>query len=256
MPQKIERLWRIFATGFCFSMFGLGGVLIPVVFFSVIHLVSGNRDCGNRRCQYVVHLSFRSFVWLMNAVGVITYKLEGAENLDDIRGHLIVANHPSLLDVVLLIAQLPQAYCVVKKAAWSNPFLAGMMWGTGYIQNQDPSQLIQLCSARLEQGGNLLIFPEATRTVPGKPIKLKRGAASVIVDSGKPFLPVKITCEPQMLSKTQKWYDIPSSPGHFTITIDKTIDPCGLLVDGDMLSKANRRINKMLEIFWGGRATV
>ena len=255
MRRRIDRYWRVFATGFCFSVFGLGGMLMPATILPVIHLISWNRERGNRRCQYMAHLSFRSFIWLMRAVGVITYEIKGAEKFDRLRGQLIVANHPSLIDVVFLISLLPQACCVVKKAAWSNPFLAGIMWATGYIQNldQDPFQLIDHCVKCLERGDNLVIFPEATRSIPGQPLKLKRGAASVIVESGQPFVPVRITCEPVMLSKVQKWYQIPETPGHFIITIDDKLDPQPFLVDGERLSKANRRINRVLnDLFAGG----
>lgn len=255
MPRQIERCWRIFTTGFCFSVFGLGGVFMPVTIFPIIHLLSWNCERGNRRCQYVVHFTFRFFIWLMRAVGVIRYQIKGVEKLNGLSGRLIVANHPSLIDVVFLISLLPQASCVVKKTAWSNPFLAGIMWGTGYIQNQDPWQLIDRCVKCLERGDNLVIFPEATRSVPGKPIKLKRGAASVIVESGRPFVPVTITCEPIMLSKVQSWFQIPETPGHFVITVGDMTDPGPLLNGGELLSVANRRINRVLkDIFVGGAA--
>ena len=98
-------------------------------------------------------------------------------------GNLIVANHPTLLDVVFLVSLLPTTLCVVKKAAWSNPFFTGVMWATGYIQSDDPIDLIADCVNSFQHENNLLIFPEATRTVPGRPMKLMRGAASVIVKS-------------------------------------------------------------------------
>ncbi len=244
--HRLNYYWRIFATGFSFSIFGMGALLITFTLFPAIHLLSFSRSRANRCCQYVIHLSFRSFIWMMKALGILTYEIVGAEKLIRGSGNLIIANHPTLLDVVFIISLLPTTQCVVKKAAWSNPFLAGVMWATGYIQQDDPMQLITDCVQSIEQENNLLIFPEATRTVPGQPMKLRRGAASIIVKSQRLFIPLVITCEPSTLTKAEKWFDVPSRKMHFKITVGDRIDPQPFLVEGGQLSKSNRRVNKAI----------
>ena len=47
---------------------------------------------------------------------------------------LIVANHPSLLDYVILAAELPVCDCIVKRALWHNVFLGGVVRAADYIQ--------------------------------------------------------------------------------------------------------------------------
>ena len=223
--KPLNYYWRIFATGFSFTVFGLGALVITFTLFPIIHLLSFNRRLANRGCQYVIHLSFRAFIWMMKVMGVLTHEIVGAEKLVDGAGKLIVANHPTLLDVVFLVSLLPTTLCVVKKAAWSNPFFAGVLWATGYIQNGDPMDLISDCVQSVVGKNNLVIFPEATRTVPGYPMKLKRGAASVIVESRMEFMPVIVTCKPSTLSKAEKWYEIPYRKMHFKITVGDKIDP-------------------------------
>lgn len=220
---------------------------ISISIFPVIHLCRPDRERAQQRCQYVVHSSFRLFIWMMKRLGILTYEISGSEKLAGERGNLIVANHPTLLDVVFIISLLPNAFCVVKRAAWSNPFLAGVMWATGYIQSDEPLRLVSDCVDKIDSGHNLLIFPEATRSVPGQPMKLKRGAATVIVESRKLFTPLIITCNPSTLSKVEKWYEIPRKKMHFKITVGDKIDPQPALVEGDSLSKANRRINALLQ---------
>lgn len=244
--QRVNYYWRVFATGLSFSVFGLGALLMSLVLFPPIHLLAFDRARANHGCQYVVHLSFRLFIWMMKSLGVLTYEITGADKLAPFRGKLIIANHPTLLDVVFIVSLLPTAFCVVKKAAWSNPFLASVMWATGYIQNNEPTKLITDCVDCIEQKNNLVIFPEATRTVPGEPHKLKRGAASVIVTSKKEFIPLIITCVPPTLSKGEKWYDVPNRKVHFKIVVEGTVDPKPLLQEGEMLSKSTRRINKAI----------
>lgn len=239
--------WRVAATGLSFSVFGIGAVLISGTFFPAIHLLAFSRKRAHRGCQFVVHLSFRAFVWMMKTLGILTYEFRHAERLSDGSGRLIIANHPTLLDVVFIISRLPVTQCVVKKAAWSNPFLAGVMWATGYIQNEDPMVLIEDCVRCLEAGDDLVMFPEATRSVPGEPMKLKRGVASIITTSRKPFTPLIVTCDPSTLAKGQKWFEIPSRPMHFKISVGEPVDPVPLIAEDEQSGKSNRRINRTIE---------
>jgi 1-acyl-sn-glycerol-3-phosphate acyltransferase len=246
MAQRIDYYWRLFGTGFSFALFGLGGLLLSLMLFPSIHLMAPSRDLANRRCQYVVHLSFRAFIWTMRSLGVLTYEVVGIEKLRREDVSLIVANHPSLIDIVFLVSLLPQALCVVKKAAWSNPFMAGVMWATGYIPNDDPVQFIDACVRSIEQGRWLVIFPEGTRSVPGQPMKLKRGAATIIAKSRQPFIPITITSDPTTLTKAEKWYDIPAKRVHFRIVVGNQLDPRPVMVEGEHLGRTNRRINRLL----------
>lgn len=246
MVQQLDFAWRLFATGFSFSTFGIGGLSLGLVVFPFTHLLSRSRSLANQRCQYLVHLSFRLFIWMMRELRVLTYEVVGKEKLQQSDAKLVVANHPSLIDVVFIVSMMPQALCVVKKAAWSNPFMAGVMWATGYIPNDDPMQFIDDCVRNVRDGQRLVIFPEGTRTVPGQPMKLKRGAATIIAKSELPFVPIHITSEPTTLTKAEKWYQIPSRRVHFRIVIGDSYDPRPVIVRGESLSRANRRINRLL----------
>lgn len=248
--HRIDYCWRLFATGTSFAVFGIGALAITVTAFPLIHLLAFNRSRAHRGCQFVVHLSFRSFIWMTKSLGILTYEfsdLDNLENRGDAGGRLIIANHPTLLDVVFIISRLPTTQCVVKQAAWSNPFLAGVMWATGYIQNEDPMTLVEDCARSLDEGNDLVIFPEATRSVPGQQMKLKRGAASVIASSRKSFIPLIVTCDPSTLTKGKKWYEIPTRRVHFKISVGKPVDPAPLIGEDEQLSKSNRRINYAIE---------
>jgi 1-acyl-sn-glycerol-3-phosphate acyltransferase len=244
--RGFDYYWRLVGTGLSFSLFGLGGIVLSVTLFPLVHLLSSSRIEANQRCQYLVHLSFRAFIWCMRSLGILTYEVVGKEKLRSGGNRLIVANHPSLIDVVFIIAMLPRAFCVVKRAVWSNPFMAGVVWATGYIPNDDPVRFIEACVACLARGENLVVFPESTRTVPGQPMKLRRGAASIIVKSRRPFVPIAISSRPTMLTKAQKWYQIPASRAHFKITVGDSIDPSPTIIDGEATSLASRRINRLL----------
>lgn len=243
MLQSIDRLWRLIATAVSFSAFGVGALALGVTIFPVIHLGSVDRRMAERRCRYLVHLAFRFFIWLMHSLGVLSYEITGAARLRDASARVVIANHPSLIDVVFIVSMIPQALCVVKRAAWSNPFMAGIMTATGYIANDDPFQMIDDCVLALDRGDCIVIFPEGTRTVPGRPMKFKRGAASVIVKSRSNVIPIIIRCDPTTLTKGNKWYNIPHRRPHFQVKVGDQFDPALVVDPVEPLTLASRRMN-------------
>jgi len=247
LSNNLNYYWRLFATGLGFTLFGLGGIAIGFVLFPLIHLLAMNTSRAQKRCQYVVHLSFRFFIRIMKTLGILTYSIEGDECLGDKQAGIVVSNHPSLIDVVFIVSRVPNALCIVKRAAWSNPFMMGVMWATGYVSNDEPEKLLETCATRVRGDEKLVIFPEGTRTVPGQPMKLRRGAASIIVKSGIPFTPVTISSKPTTLTKAEKWYQIPPRPMHIRMDVGVAVDPAPHIVDGESISLASRRMNKLIK---------
>lgn len=242
----LDRARRLAGTAASFTVFGIGGLLVGLLLFPAIHLSSGDRAVAQRRCQVIIGRCFAAFIWLMRTLGVLTYRWENAERLDR-DGLLVVANHPSLIDVVFIISRMPHTLCVVKSSHWRNPFVMGVMRATGYIPNDDPIRLVEDCAAALAKGHSLVIFPEGTRTQPGVPLELKRGAASIIAASGKTFTPVAIHVSPTTLTKGEKWYQIPPEKPHWTLRVGEDISPTPVIVPGDALSQNNRRVNRLLK---------
>ncbi len=197
-----------------------------------------------RIAQGIVHWSFRLFVGTMTSLGVIAVEVEGKAVLRADRGRLIIANHPSLIDVVLLVSLLRRTQCVVKHQNWRNPFMRGVLVATGYIRNDDdPEQLIEACAQVLRAGENLLIFPEGSRSVPGQPRVLQRGFANIALAAQAPIRLVTIRCVPPTLTKGAKWYEIPPTRSLFTVAVHELID-VRALVGEEPPSIAVRRLTQ------------
>lgn len=252
MVCRSNYIWRVLATGLGFSIFGIGGILMGFLMFPLIHLISLNRSLAYRRCQYFVHLSFRLIIFVMKNMGVLSYELIGRDRLNQSTSKLIIANHPSLIDIVFIVAQLPQAVCAVKKAAWTNPFMAGVMWATGYIPNNDPVRFVDDCVRNIKNGQRMVIFPEGTRSIPGQPMKLRRGTATIIVKSRLPFTPIHITSDPSTLTKGEKWYQIPKRKVHFKILVGENYDPTLKIKKSESLIRSNRKVNEILTSLLSG----
>ena len=244
--QKTNKIWRIFATGFCFSLFGLGGLTLTFIIFPLLTFSLKDNKSRELKIQKIIQRSFYLFCETMRITGAIDYKFVGAEKLQADQNCLIVANHPSLIDYVLITSRLKQCDCLVKEAIWHNPFIKGVVKSAGYIPNKNPENLLDECSKRLSNGNVLLIFPEGTRTTPGKESSLQRGAAQIAVKTETDLRVVNITVTPSFLTKEKKWYQVPDTLPFFHLEVkDKiAIEP---FVDNEQSPSITvRKLNKHL----------
>jgi 1-acyl-sn-glycerol-3-phosphate acyltransferase len=251
MLGELFRWWRVIATGSAFALFGIGGLLAAIV-FPLMNRLPGSRFVRERRVQHIVHWLFRGFVQYMRVVGILHIDSHDVHLLESSGGQLLVANHPTLLDVVMLGALVPQLDCVVKRTAWSNPFMRGPIVAAGYIPNDPGETLIEQCAERLREGRSLLIFPEGTRSPKGRLGSLRRGAAHMALRSQRPLCPVFIRCDPPALMSGQPWYDVPSKPMRYTIEVGPAIDP-RLFIDGRARGVAARELTAALRDFYEER---
>lgn len=247
--KSLNYAWRVFATGVSFAVFGIGGVLLSLTLFPLARLLSADRNAARYNIQRIMHLSWRLFIGFMKVTGILSWELRGGERLRQ-RGCLIIANHPSLLDVVFMISFMPAVDCIVKPAIFRNAFMRWPALWAGYIPNGEPEQLIEDCARTLRAGHSLLMFPEGTRTRPGQAVSMKRGAALIALAANADILPVTMTVVPTTLTKGEPWYHIPPRPFHVTVSVGEPV-PCAKFLQGGVSrALAARHITEYFEQYF------
>ncbi len=221
--SQLNRLWRAAMTGLCFALFGIGGLLLSLVWFNLLLVTVRNKARRRRLARRSISASFRLFLTVVKSVGVLDYRIEGGDILRQEHGCLVVANHPSLIDYVMLASVMPETDCLVKSALLKNPFLSGVIRAADYLVNDQADALLPASRQRLQQGDTILIFPEGTRTRPGEEMTLQRGAANIAVRCSSDLRIVTIKCSEQMLNKESQWYDVPSVKPMFTISVHERV---------------------------------
>ncbi len=265
--SKLNYLWRVCGTGIGFASFGVGGLAIGAVLAPSVRLLYKDKHKQEIHTQKLIQKSFMGFMNLLQGLGVMTYDVKGLDKLQNSYGELIVANHPTLIDVVMLIACMPRANCVVKQSLYNNPFTHGPVKGAGYILNNvsttDTSNggadaFMHACVSKLKNklggqpAGSLIIFPEGTRTKKGQMLgEFARGWANIALRSDVPIRPVVITCTPSTLTKNEKWYHIPDRPFHLQLTVLDAVTLTDILgADHDQSPKTARKLNTWLYHFF------
>jgi len=170
------------------------------------------RGVGRSLGQFMIMAGFRHFLGWMWLSGIARCDLTA---LDALRGEgrlVIVPNHPSLLDVVLVLSRLPRVTCIMKAELLDSPFLGGGARLARYIRNDTPLTLIRSAAAEIRAGRQLLIFPEGTRTVDRPLNAFKGGFAAIAKAAGAPVQTVFIETNSPFLGKGWPLFRKPAFP--------------------------------------------
>lgn len=237
-------LWRLCATGASFVLFGLGGLVLRLLVLPLLGLLPGDARERRRRARAAISKAFYLHVQFMYRSGVLTYVFHGVEKLGR-PGQMIIANHPSLIDVVFLIAHIRDTNCIVKQSLWRNPFTRGPVCRAQYISNNGSPEMLEQAADALRAGETLIVFPEGTRTKPQCPPAFHRGAAAIALRGAQVITPVFITVTPTTLTKAEPWYRIPACRVRVSLRVGQDIDPAGFNAQSAM-PIASRRLNQHL----------
>jgi len=123
--------------------------------------------------------------------------ITGRENVEPGRHYVVMSNHMSLADIILL-SFLPLQYrWVSKRTIFLVPLFGWQMWAFGHLSvkrrsRRSVERFMRAARRTLEQGLSILIFPEGTRSRTGELGSFKPGGFQLASDTGTPVLPVVI----------------------------------------------------------------
>ncbi|MEO7669519.1 MAG: lysophospholipid acyltransferase family protein [Polyangia bacterium] len=138
-------------------------------------------------------------------------------------GFVLVANHPTLVDVAALSGAFGRLTCIAKSSLFRSPVVGHILRACAYIDGGagDPfsgGQVVDQGAERIRAGMPVLIFPEGSRSPVGGLHPFKRGAFEIACRTNAPVVAVTIRCTPPALGKGRPWHDIPRETARFTVT--------------------------------------
>jgi len=201
----------------------VAGALVSVLCVVPAILFRGER--GRFFGQRLIHVLFTFFLGYVRFFGLVELDAGELSKLRASKGLIVAANHPCLLDAVLMISQMPQAVCLMKGVLARNIIFSGTSRLAGYINNKSSLGLVNKCKERLNEGANLLVFPEGTRTVDGELLPFKMGFALVAVLTRSPVQTVIITAHSNHLGKGQPLLKKPAFPLRYSLRLGRRFQP-------------------------------
>ena len=244
-------VYRFIGTSLFWLFFGVIGLIYGFLVLPLVYVLVRREERRQVIARNMIRGAFVFFVWTARTTRLITCDVRGMEHWNPDESQLLLANHLTLIDVVILLSLFPQVDCVVKAAVTRNPVLRVSAGTANYISNRAPDELLDFCVDRLNAGSSLLLFPQGTRALRGEPLRFKLGAAEIALRARATIVPIAIDCEPQMLAKNVPWYRIPPSQPQFRITLLPPVEAESLVPENTDPRRARHALNEALESLIG-----
>ncbi|MCC6978868.1 MAG: 1-acyl-sn-glycerol-3-phosphate acyltransferase [Candidatus Melainabacteria bacterium] len=126
------------------------------------------------------------------------YKIEGREHIDPDKTYVIVANHSSYIDILVLYSLFRNFKFVSKETIFKIPLIGWNMYLNEYVKIKRGNlssikEMMGACRDWLKKGASVMMFPEGTRTQNGELLPFRAGGFSLALELGLPIVPVAIS---------------------------------------------------------------
>lgn len=230
-----------------YAYWALIAVTCPVFFVGALAVFLVTLPFDRRR----VLLHLYSSAWAMFYVAINPmWKLRftGREHLPWRGGAVLVANHASLIDILVLFGLYRPYKWVSKAENFKLPFVGWNMRLNDYVplRRGDKRSVVEMherCDRHLAHGSPVLFFPEGTRTKDGRLLPFKDGAFELAVKHGVPVIPIAVHGTGRALPKHGMVLE-EHVDGH--VEVLEPLDPAQHATVEELREEARRRIGAAL----------
>jgi 1-acyl-sn-glycerol-3-phosphate acyltransferase len=205
--MKVGRILSIALTAALWGYF-IGAFLAA---YWLVFLVAGILR-GRRGISWALRSYARGFIAVM-MLALPRARLDVPERprLRHTRGSVVVCNHLSFLDPLLLLSLLPGTITIVRPDFFRVPVFGWLLRGAGFLGPDLFSEgraWIDRVARHLRAGGNLLIFPEGTRSRAGRLAPFKKGAFYLARELAAPIVVLRLAGTNHVFAPGRLTFDI------------------------------------------------
>ncbi|MEZ5663455.1 MAG: lysophospholipid acyltransferase family protein [Burkholderiaceae bacterium] len=183
------------------------------------------RSVGQVLGRRAIMHGLRFYLLILRLLCGCRFDLRALDGLRDASPLIVAANHPSLLDAVLIVSRLPNAVCVMKASLMDNPLFGAAARLARYIRNRVPADVVLGSLQELQQGSQLVIFPEGTRTRDFPVGPSQAGVGLIASRAGLPVQTVLIRFSTPYLGKSWPLWRPPRLPLTCRVELGRRFDP-------------------------------
>lgn len=163
--------------------------------FMWLHLLATALGRRRRQAAFQRINSWYYAAWLAFArVVLVGFRLRIDPQVRRLRGAVVIANHLSFLDTILMVALFRRHKTIVKGVMFKVPFMGWAQLGAGYLPSGDRAPFHKTLLDRLRAlqgffaaGGMFFVFPEGTRSRTGRLGPFHKGAFNLAAHAGVPI---------------------------------------------------------------------
>ena len=230
--DAVVRFLRGLAVALAILVFWTGALGLAWLVVPYVYLRERQPLARRRRMQHMVARAWRWFHRVLDVTTLYRCAYVG-EPTSGLRGPMVmVANHPSLLDVTVIIARTPETCCVVKSSLVNSPLVGRLLRALGHVAAGDGSlmagmKVLETVRERLEEGFPVLVFPEGTRSPLAGMHRFRRGAFEIAQRAGVAVVPLLLRCDPPALGKGTPVWRHPRRCPTLTVHVGHSLDTNG-----------------------------
>ena len=246
---RLQPVFDFLITLVVWTYFTAGFVLLFSPFYLWAGIFSKNREQNFQRLN---SRFYRGFFFLVRRV-MPGHRWDIQPEVREIRSSVIVCNHRSYLDSILLISLYEKHNTIVKRRLFDIPLFGRMLQWSGYIPSSAEGRFADMMIQRLERmdafladGGNLIVFPEGTRSSNGSLGRFNKGAFKIARRCRAPIKVLFIRNTDRMFRRGSFSFDT-RGPNTIRLELIGSIDAAAECETG-ALSRVMAKVREMLEL--------
>jgi len=185
---------------FSLSYFAIGSWLVTLLGFIILKL----NPFSGRRTRYFYHWVLSHYTWsVIYIMGNVHKKIINPQNEDFSRPCVMIANHQSFLDILVMTMLHPKVILLTNNWVWNSPVFGQLVRMAGYypvargIENS-----IDYVESQVKAGYSIAVFPEGTRSADEQIRRFHKGAFFIAEKLDLDILPILIHGTGYTMSKS------------------------------------------------------
>lgn len=235
------------AAAYYMSWAWFAGVGVVLNLLCLPLLVLPLRESRGAAVRGMIRRLFRAWLWWFQVSRCLRIGWRGFDQSFAPRT-VYIANHPTLLDATFLLARLPDTICIIKPGLMRSPAIGPVAFLAGFAAGETNVDLIRKVAKKVVAGRSLLVFPEGTRTEPGRLLgTLKPGYALIAERAHAAVQLIVIRASTDLVPRGRPWWRPPSIlPARAELTLDRRWEYDPARRTRDLTVEVERRLSEVL----------
>ncbi|MCA9656923.1 MAG: 1-acyl-sn-glycerol-3-phosphate acyltransferase, partial [Myxococcales bacterium] len=225
-----------------FLVFFVGAFVISWIMVPLLSLTF-DREVRRRRFKGMARFATRGFVRYCRMIRMVDIRWSPLPAGFPEGGYVMIANHPTLIDVTIVMERFPELSTVVGRKWFAKPSLGRMIEAAGWIpasspdDDDDGTPTLDAMVETLRAGTPMIIFPEGTRSDKDRLRRFHRGAIEAAIRAEVPIVPLFIGPNQPLLMRGQHWYETHHGVAVYTLELWPIIETAGADLDPREVSR-------------------